>query len=138
MQQTMNAGAVFFKDGTLFPEHFKCDSESYSPGWRSVQGIDGYELDRKIHDTGWHCFYFAGEYKVTALGREGQKTNRKAIAQIQTLAKSENTNAFEITRVAHKTFLGIPYTSLSFHMRNIQEGMLLPGDAATKPWKDTL
>jgi hypothetical protein len=136
MLETINAGTVLFRDGTVFPGAFKCESETYSPGWRSVQGLDGYALDRKIHDMGWHFLYFAGESRVTVYGREGKKTMRKAIKRIQTSLKFKNINSFEVTRVALKTFLGVPYTSVSFHMRNIQESMFLLGDESTQSWKN--
>jgi hypothetical protein len=42
MLETIHAGTVLFRDGTIFPGGFRCESESYSPGWRSVQGLDGY------------------------------------------------------------------------------------------------
>jgi len=93
-------------------------------------------LDRKFQNEGWHFFYFAGESKVTVVGREGENTMRKAIKRIQASLKFEKINSFEITRVAFKTFLGVPYTSLSFRMRNIQESMLLLGDQTGQPWKD--
>jgi len=134
MLETIHAGTVLFRDGTVFPGGFRCESESYSPGWRSVQGLDGYALDRKIHDAGWHFFYFAGESRVTAYGREGENTIRKAIKQIQALLKLEKTNSFEITRVSPKTFLGMPYTSVSFHLRNVQESSRLVGDETVQPW----
>jgi hypothetical protein len=136
MLETINAGTVLFRDGTLFPGGFKCESQSYSPGWRSVQGLDGYAMDRKINDAGWHFLYFAGESRITVCGREGKKTMRKAIERIQASLKFEKINSFEITRVALKTFLGVPYTSVSFHMRNIQESMLLLADESAQPWKN--
>jgi hypothetical protein len=135
MRQSMNEGTVLFRDGTIFPEAFQCESESSPPGWRSFQGFDGYGLDRKFQNEGWHFFYFAGESKVTVVGREGEKTMRKAIKRIQASLKFEKINSFEITRVAFKTFLGVPYASLSFRMRNIQESMLLLGDRTGQPWK---
>jgi hypothetical protein len=69
-------------------------------------------------------------------GREGEETMRKAIKRIQASLKLEKINSFEITRVVLKTFLGVPYTTVSFHMRNIQESMQLLGDETAQPWKD--
>jgi hypothetical protein len=136
MQRAMSAGTVLFKDGTVFPKAFECESESDSPGWRSVKNLDGYGLDRKIRSAGWHFFYFAGENKVTVSGREGPKTMRKAINRIQGSLTSGKFNSFEITRVALTTVLGMPFTSVSFHMRNIQESMFLLGDEPIPRWKD--
>lgn len=134
MRQVMNEGTVLFRDGTIFPEAFQCESQSSSPGWRSFKGLDGYGLDRKFQNEGWHFFYFAGESKVTVVGREGEKTVRKAIRRIQASLKLENINSFEITRVAFNAFLGVPYTRLFFRMRNIQESMVLLGDQSGQPW----
>jgi hypothetical protein len=120
----------------MFPEAFKCESDSFSQGWRSVKGLDGYGLDRKIREAGWHFFYFAGENKVTVSGRECEQTMRKAIEHILAGLKSEKTNSFEITRVTLSSFLGIPFTNVFFHMRNVQKSMFLLGDDAIQPWKD--
>jgi hypothetical protein len=136
MQQVMSVGTVLFRDGTVFPDAFNCESDSSSPGWRSVNNLDGDGLDRKIREAGWHFFYFAGENKVTVSGRECEETMRKALKRIQGGLKLEKNNSFEITRVALKSFLGMPFTSVSFHMRNIQESMFLLGDETIPPWKD--
>jgi hypothetical protein len=134
MRQAMNEGTVLFRDSTIFPEAFKCESEPSSPGWRSFKGLDSYGLDRNFQNAGWHFFSFAGESNVTVVGRQGEKTMHKAIKRIQASLKREKINSFEITRVAFKTFLGVPYTSLSFRMRNIQESMFLLRDQTGQPW----
>jgi hypothetical protein len=134
MRQAMNEGTVLFREDTIFPKAFQCESESSSPGWRSFKGLDGYGLDRMIQNAGWHFFYFAGESMVSVVGIGGEKAMRKAIGRIQASLKFEKINSFEITRVAFKTFLGVPYTSLSFRMRNIQESMFLLGDQSGQPW----
>jgi len=136
MQQLMSAGTVLFRDGTIFPEAFKCESDSYSHGWRSVKNLDGDGLDRRIREAGWHFFYFAGENKITVPGRECEQTMRKAIERILAGLTSEKTNSLEITRVAFRSFLGVPFTSVFFHMRTVQKSMFLLADEAIQPWKD--
>lgn len=136
MQETIQAGTVLFRDGTLFPEALECHSQSYSPGWRLLQGLDGFALDRKIHDAGWHFLCFAGESRITVFGHEEQKTARKGINRILAGLKLEKNNAFEITRVTLKTLLGMPYISVSFHVRNIQESTLPLRNQTALPWKD--
>ena len=137
MRHAMNAGTVLFRDDTMFPEAFQYESEPSPPGWRSFKGLDGYGLDRKFQKEGWHFFCFAGESNVSVVGPEGEKTMRKAIERIQASLKFDKINSFEITRVAFKTFLGVPYTRLSFRMRNIQESMFLLGNQNSQPWKHT-
>ena len=136
MRETIQAGTILIKEGTLLPDSLTFESEPYSPGWRSVAGLDGYAMDRKTHDAGWTFFYLAGESRTTAFGSEGQETVRRAIKKILAGLKSEKSNSLEITGVVFKTFLGVPYARVSFHLRNLQKGMFLSGSGNPPAWKD--
>ena len=136
MREMIKAGTVLFKEGTLLPDSVTFESEPYSPGWRSVTGLDGCALDRKTHDAGWTFFYLAGESRTTAFGHEGQETVRRAIKKILAGLKSEKSNSLEITDVVFKAFLGMPYARISFHLRNLQKGMFLSGSGDSHLWKD--
>jgi hypothetical protein len=125
MAHTIETGTILFKDRTLLPEALRFDSEPCAPGWRSVQNLDGHGLGRKIHEAGWTFFWLAGEIGATVFGLDGQKTVRRAIKRILAKLKSENFNSLEITRVASKRFLGVPYLSVSAHSRHIQENAFL-------------
>lgn len=133
MREMIKAGTVLFKEGTLLPDSLTFESEPYSPGWRSVTGLDGCALDRKTHDAGWTFFYLAGESRTTAFGREGQETVRRAVKKILAGLKSEKSNSLEITGLVFKTFLGLPYASISFHLRNLQKGMSLSENGQANP-----
>jgi hypothetical protein len=135
MPETIKAGTVLIKEGTLLPDALTFESEPYSPGWRAVTGLDGYAMDRKTHDAGWTFFYLAGESRATVFGREGQETVRRAIKRILADMKSEEFNSLEVTRVAFKHFLGVPYATVSVHIRNMQEGMFLFGGDDSRAWK---
>jgi hypothetical protein len=135
MPETIKAGTILIKEGTLFPEALRLESTSYSPGWRSVTGLDGYAMDRKTRDAGWTFFYLAGESRATAFGSEGQETVRRAIKRIMADLKSGKFNSLEITRVAFKHFLGVPYATVSFHIRNMQEGMFLSVGDNSHAWE---
>ncbi len=53
MQNPIEAGRIFVRDGTQLPKTMQIESELYMPGWRVVKNLDGYGLGRKIHDAGW-------------------------------------------------------------------------------------
>jgi hypothetical protein len=136
MREMIKAGTVLFKEGTLLPDGLTFESEPFSPGWRSVKGLDGYAMDRKTPEAGWTFFYMAGETRATAFGREGQETVRRAMKKILAGLKSEKSNSLQITCVVFKAFLGMPYASVSFHLRNLQKGMFLAGSNDSRAWKD--
>jgi hypothetical protein len=125
MQETIKAGTILIENGTSLPEALRFESEACAPGWRSVKDIDGYGLDRKIHEAGWTFFCMAGEIKTIVFGFEGQQRVRRAVKRILARLKMERFNSLEITRVASKRFLGVPYVSVSARSRHIQESMFL-------------
>jgi hypothetical protein len=125
MAEAINRGTVLFKDGTFLPDALKFDSEPCATGWRLVKDLDGYGLNRKIHDAGWRFFCIAGEIKSTAFGLEGQKNVRRAVKGMLARLKPKKFNSLQITRVASKRFLGVPYVSVSACSRHIQESLFL-------------
>ena len=125
MAEQITLGTILINEGTPLPEGMQLESAPYSPGWRLAKNFDGGELDRKIHDTGWNFFYMAGEIKVSVFGLDGENTRRKAIQKILGKLKLDRFNCLEITRVAAKRFLGLPYVSVVAHWRHIQESNVL-------------
>ncbi len=125
MAEKINIGTILIKEGTPLPEGMQLESEPYSTGWRLAKNFDGGELDRKIRDAGWNFFYMAGEIKVSVFRLDGENTRRKAIEQILGKLKLDKFNCLEITHVAEKRFLGLPYVSVVAHWRHIQESLVL-------------
>ncbi len=125
MPDTIKTGTILIKDGAFLPDALQFESEPCATGWRLVNNLDGYGLDRKIHEAGWTFFSLAGEIKATVFGFDGQKTVRRAVKRILAKLKSEKFNSLEITRVASKRFLGVPYASVSARSRHIQESVFL-------------
>jgi PII-like signaling protein len=129
MPETIKAGTILINDGTLLPDALRFETEPCAPGWRLVRNLDGYGLDRKIHEAGWTFFCLAGETKVTVFGIDGEKMVRRAVKQILATLKSQF-NSLEITRVASvasKRFLGVRYVTVSAQSRHIQESLFLLG-----------
>ena len=128
--EVTEAGRIFIRDGTLLPETLQIESEPYSPRWRSVKNLDGYALNRKIHDAGWTFFSLACETKASAFGIDEEKMLRRAIERIlaNREAQAEKFNSLEIVRVASlasKRYLGIRHVTVSARSRHIQEGPII-------------
>jgi hypothetical protein len=125
MAETIKTGTILIKDGTFLPDALRFESEPCATGWRLVKDLDGNGLHRKINEAEWTFFCLAGDIKATIFGFDGQKTVRRAVKRILANLKSSKCNSLEITRVASKSFLGVPYVSVSACSRHIQESLYL-------------
>ncbi len=125
MAETIKTGTILIKDGTFLPDALQFESEPCATGWRLVKNLDGYGLRRKVHEAGWTFFCLAGEIKATIFGFDVQKTVRRAVKRILANLKPEEFNSLEITRVAPKRFLGVPYASVYARSRHVQESVFL-------------
>jgi hypothetical protein len=125
LQDAIREGAVLIKDGTLLPETLRIEGEPCVPGWRLVHNLNSYALDRKVCAAGWTFFCLAGEMGTVALGTDQQSMVRRAIKRILANPWAKPFNSLEITRVAYKHFLGLPYLSMGAQSRHVQEAMVL-------------
>lgn len=128
MADRIKMGTILYEEGALLPESLCFESEGYSNGWRLVKNLDAYGLDRKIREAGWTFFYLAGETKASVFGLGGEKAVRRAVNKLIACMKSDKLNSLEITQVAAKRFMGLPYVTVSAHPRHIQESMFLSYD----------
>ena len=125
MADKIKAGAILIEGRALLPDSLWFESEQCSNGWILVKNLEGYGLDRKIREAGWTFFFLAGEMQASVFGSDTEKTTHRAITRLLANLNSDKLNCFEITQVACKRFLGLPYVSVSAHSRHIQKSMFL-------------
>jgi len=65
---------------------------------------------------------------MIAFGADEKQVTGKAIKRIIASLKAKNFNCLEITHVAAKRFLGLPYVSVSAHSRHVQKSRTLFAD----------
>ena len=125
MAEKINAGTILIKEGTLLPEGLQLESDPYLKGWRLVKSPGSPGIDRKLCEAGWTFFYMAAEVDAMAFGSESEKTTQRAVKKVIANIKSEKFNCLEISHVAAKGFLGMPYVTVAAHPRHIQESLYL-------------
>ena len=125
MAQTIEIGTLFIKEGTPLPESLTVESDPYLKGWRRVKNLSSSGMDRKLSEVGWTFFYMAGEVNAIAFGSDSEETTRRAVKKVIANMKSDRFNCLEISRVAAKSFLGLPYVTVAAHQRHIQESLYL-------------
>ena len=126
MTDAITAGSFLVEEGTHLPNSLLLQSESSSNGWAVVKNARS-ALEKTIQEAGWTFFFIAGEIKTTVFGFDRQKILRAALKRLIKNAKSQHCNSIEITLVAVKSFLKVPYVSVSAHPRHLQKGLIFSG-----------
>ena len=125
MSPAIKVGTVMMKKGTYLPPVAQIRGEVYSPGWTMIQNTDGNSVDRDVRKAGWSFFFLAPNIHATAWGAHDSNTISKAMRNILAKVKSTKFNCLEVTEIAAKKFLGIPYVEISGHSRHIQNSQTL-------------
>jgi hypothetical protein len=115
-------GAILVENGTTLPGAMSLRRNALSEDWRSVPKLDRSGLEAQLAEAGWTFFYMAGVVKKHAFGFDQEKRVRAAVGRVIKDVRSQNCNSLEITHLATKFFLGIPYASITAHARHIQDG----------------
>lgn len=134
MAQTVKIGTILIKEGIPLPEGLPLDSAPYVKGWRLVKNSSSSDIDRKLSEVGWTFFFMAGEISATAFGSDSEKTIRRAVRKVIASMKPDQFNCLEISRVAAKSFLGLPYVTVAGHPRHVQGSIYLFQDKPISQW----
>jgi hypothetical protein len=135
MPQTIQVGSILVEESPSMTQLLGLGSEPYTGTWSLVQLLDGFSLDRKIHAAGWNFFFMAGEIKVFFFGALGAERIKNALKRILTKVKRQNFNSLEVTEIAARRFLGVPYATVSAHSRHIQQSCWLDAEEARRTFK---
>ena len=122
----IKAGTILIENGTLLPRSLALASEPYSRGWTTVSNVRS-DFERDISQAGWTFFFLAGAIHATVFGFNAEVAVHTAVDRLITNAKSQNCNCLEIGQVTMKSFLGLPFASVSAHTRHIQRGPVFAG-----------
>ena len=120
MPPTVQVGAILMKDWPGMKKLLELECEPYSGQWTLLKALDVYDLDRKIHAAGWHFFFMAAEVKVMFFGSLGAAKLHNALKRILEKVKQQHFNGVEVTGIATRHFLGMPYVTVSAHPRHMQ------------------
>jgi hypothetical protein len=127
MTANIQVGTILMADRPVMTQALGLQSEPYSANWLIVDALDGLAMDRKIDAAGWNFFFMAAEIKVMFFGAIGAKRMQNAMQRMLEKVKPLNFNCLEVTAIAAKRFLGVPYTLISAHSRHIQQSCYLDG-----------
>ncbi len=127
MTQTAQVGTILIKEQPPLAGVLAIESDTYSGNWGIVRAFNGFTLDHQIHAAGWNFFFMAAEVKAMFFGSLGAEKIQGALQRILAKVRHQNFNSLEVTGIVSKSFMGIPYGSVSAHSRHIQQNSLLEG-----------
>jgi hypothetical protein len=132
MPSTVNVGTILMKEWAGMPDRLGLEIEPCSGDWSSIKALDGFALDHKIHAAGWNFFFMATEVKVMFFGALGAVKIQNALRRILAKVKSQNFNSLEVTAIVARSFLGVPYVTVSAHCRHMQQSCNLDSHDARR------
>ena len=130
MRDLITAGDLLVQEGINVPRSLRLPTEPN--GWATVNGTRT-AFEKTIDEEGWTLFFMAGEIKTSVFGFNRQHALRAALRRLIAVVKSQHCNGIEITRVTDKSFLKVPYVSVSAHVRHVQKGQLFSGSNPARP-----
>jgi len=125
MPPTVQVGTILMKEWPGMTQLVNLESEPCSGEWSLLKLLDGVALDRKIHAAGWNFFFIAAEVKVMFFGALGAVKIQNALQRILAKVKQQHFNSLEVTGIAAKRFLGVPYAVVTAHSRHVQQSCYL-------------
>jgi hypothetical protein len=117
----IQAGTVFIEAGAVLPESLRLATAPDANGWKSLESADRSAFEKKVVQAGWIFFLKAAEITATVYGFDAQRALLTAFERISANVKSQKCNSLQITRVESKSFLWVPYVSVTAHSRHLQE-----------------
>ncbi len=113
-------GTFLIANGTLLPDSIHLESQPYSKTWASIDNLSRTQIEGQLDKAGWTLFFMARQIKTSAFGFDEGKRLRTAVNRAIDGVQSMHCNCVEITGITRKSFLGLPYVSVSAQSRHIQ------------------
>jgi hypothetical protein len=125
MLNPLKIGTVLVQTDPFIPDSVSVQRQAFGSGWQTITNLDGDDLDRQIRDDGWNLMLIAGALRGTSWGSWSDVAIRCAALRLLQKAQTTKLNAFEITGIHKRRFVGIPYVVVTGHSRHLQESRVL-------------
>ena len=138
MLHTPKIGTVLLLADTSIPDSVYVQTETFCSDWQAIRNLNGDDLDLHLRKDGWNFIFLAGACRGSSWGSWSGTAIRCAAIRVVKKTQARRLNAFEITGIRARRFLGIPYVIVTGHSRHVQKSMVLQSIAerihqATQP-----
>lgn len=125
MLSPLKIGTVLVQTDTFIPDSVSVQKETFTPGWQAITNVNGDDLDRQIRDDGSNFIFMGGALQGTSWGSWSGTAIRCAAIRVLKKTQATKLNAFEITGIHARRFLGVPYVVVTGHSRHVQKSTVL-------------
>jgi hypothetical protein len=117
-------GTLLVQKGTTLPSSIVLRSEPTTNDWNAFEkGAELLQLKAELSSAGWSYFYM-GAVKQTAFGSPGAKRLASAMKGVSAKMRLNSCNSLQIDAITPRSWLGIPYLSVTAHCCHIQQGVI--------------
>lgn len=121
----ITSGTVLIQTGAARPQCFQETNEVCPTAWMSIGStLNPRELEAELSRTGWTFFFMANHLRTRSFGFDPVKRLAAALRTLVGSIREQGCNCIQIDAVATRSFMGIPYTSVSAHPRHVQKGIV--------------
>lgn len=125
MLSPLKIGTVLVETDAFIPESVWVQKETFCSGWQAITNLTGDDLDRQIRREGWNFIFMGGALQGASWGSWSDVAIRCAAIRVLKKTQTTKLNAFEITGIHARRFLGVPYVVVTGHSRHLQESTVL-------------
>ena len=125
MSSPLKIGTVLVHTDTIIPESVWVQRETFCVDWQTIMSLSGDDLDRQLREDGWNLMFMGGTISGTSWGSWGGTAIRCAAIRVLRKTRASKFNAFEITDIHARRFLGFPYVVVTGHSRHLQQSTVL-------------
>jgi hypothetical protein len=125
MLSPLKIGTVLVQTDTFIPNAVWVQKETFTPGWQAITNLNGDDLDRQIREDGWNFIFMGGALRGTSWGSWSGTAIRCAAIRVLKKTRATKLNAFEITGIHARRFLGVPHVVVTGHSRHVQKSTVL-------------
>jgi hypothetical protein len=125
MSNPLRIGTVLLRTDTFVPESVWVQRETFCVEWQAIINLSGDELDKQIRQDGWNLMFMGGAISGISWGSWSGTAIRCAAIRVLKKTRASKFNAFEITDIHARRFLGVPCVVVTGHSRHLQQSTVL-------------
>lgn len=125
MLSPLRIGTCLLQTDTVIPESVTVQKETFCDGWQEITNLSADDVDREVRKDRWNFMFMGGGIGGSSWGSWSGTAVRSAALRALGKAKAKKFNAFEITAIHARRFVGIPYVVVTGHSRHLQKGTTL-------------